>query len=286
MGNLAPALPARPAGAYALVDDRHVCAHDYVCRHGARSPALGGAYTHASVSVILAGTFRVRAPEGTALVGPGALLLGNPAAEYEFTHVDDGGDRSLGFEYAPATLDGLAAAAGVHLRAGRPFRGASLPASPASAGAVVLAREALRTGDAELLREASLAVATAALTAAHRSSAAAFTRAHTHRVARVLRRIDADPAADCSLDTLAAVAGLSPYHFLRLFRALTGQTPRQHVIAARLRTAALALRTTTAPVLSIALAAGFGDASHFHATFLRAFALSPAAYRRRHAVSS
>jgi AraC family transcriptional regulator len=66
-----------------------------------------------------------------------------------------------------------------------------------------------------------------------------------------------------------------------VFRALTGQTPRQHVIAARLRAAATALRTSRTPITRVGLEAGFHDPSHFIATFSRVFGVSPRRYRQR-----
>ena len=60
---------------------------------------------------------------------------------------------------------------------------------------------------------------------------------------------------------------------------MTGQTPRQVVIATRLGAAAALLRTTRRPVVRIALEVGFGDLSHFMASFARAFGVSPGSYR-------
>jgi AraC family transcriptional regulator len=105
--------------------------------------------------------------------------------------------------------------------------------------------------------------------------------AQARRVARAVRYIEAHSTNDCSLEALAAEARLSRYHFLRVFRAMTGQTPRQHVIATRLRAAAIALRTSRTSITEIALAAGFGDLSHFTKSFSIAFGASPRAYRAR-----
>ena len=74
---------------------------------------------------------------------------------------------------------------------------------------------------------------------------------------------------------------MSKYHFLRCFRALTGVTPHQYLIALRLRRAATALRTTLEPVAAIAFEAGFGDLSTFNARFRSAFGASPQRFRRR-----
>jgi AraC family transcriptional regulator len=61
---------------------------------------------------------------------------------------------------------------------------------------------------------------------------------------------------------------------------MTGQTPRQFVIATRMRGAAIALRTTRRRITDIALDAGFGDLSHFTSSFARAFGVSPRTYQK------
>lgn len=207
-------------------------------------------------------------------MAPNALLLGNAGGEYEFRHVDDGGDRSLVFEYDDAFL--------AEIGPGR-FRRASIPGSPDTARAVALACEALREPEPEAILEAAIAIAGIAIAADARRSTrtAAAVALYASRVARVVRHVEAHSAGDCSLTTLAREARLSRYHFLRVFAALTGQTPRQHVIATRLRRAAAALRTTRKPVTAIAFDVGFGDVSHFVRSFTRAFARSPRAYRQR-----
>jgi AraC family transcriptional regulator len=78
---------------------------------------------------------------------------------------------------------------------------------------------------------------------------------------------------------MAAVAGMSKYHFLRVFRRQTGVTPHQYLISARLRRAALALTSSRRPVLEIALDAGFGDLSTFNRRFRVTFGLTPTQYR-------
>lgn len=104
--------------------------------------------------------------------------------------------------------------------------------------------------------------------------------AEARRVRDVAAVIDARPAEALSLSDLAGLAGLSRYHFIRAFRAATGETPRQYQIAARLRAAADRLVDTRAPITEIALDVGFNDISHFNATFRRAFGTSPRAWRR------
>ena len=94
-----------------------------------------------------------------------------------------------------------------------------------------------------------------------------------------VRVIDRDAAEPMSLQDLAAAAGVSKYHFLRLFRRLTGVTPHQYLIAARLRRAATALAASRRPVLEIALDSGFGDLSTFNHRFRATFGATPTQYR-------
>ena len=81
------------------------------------------------------------------------------------------------------------------------------------------------------------------------------------RVSAAVRAIEATPDAPHTLATLAGEAGVSPYHFLRTFRQVTGVTPHQYVLRARLRAAAWRLATPTpVRILDVALDSGFGDA--------------------------
>lgn len=279
-GNLALSLPARTAGVHVLADAHEVTVEDCVCHAHARSPATGRTNRRTAIAVIVRGAFHVRASEGEALLGPGTLLLKNAGSNHEYHHVDDGGDRTLTFELDDALVEAARASFAISGH-GRAFPQLAIPASPRTAAALALAERALRTRDPAVLHDAALAITTLAFTASWTRDhpIASPTRAHAHRVARVLRHIDAAPASDCALATLATLAGLSTFHFARAFRALTGQTPHQYVIAARLRAAARALTTTRAPITNIALDAGFPDLAHFTTTFRRAFGRSPRRYR-------
>jgi transcriptional regulator GlxA family with amidase domain len=82
-----------------------------------------------------------------------------------------------------------------------------------------------------------------------------------------------------TLDELADQAGLSPRTFIRRFRAQTGTTPAQWLIAARIRRAQHLLETTDASIERIAGQVGFGAAT-FRDQFRRRVGISPHGYRR------
>ncbi len=67
---------------------------------------------------------------------------------------------------------------------------------------------------------------------------------------------------------------------------MTGVTPHQFVLRARLRQAAVKLLVDDARVIEVALGAGFGDVSNFNHTFRAEFGLTPRAYRTSRAARS
>jgi AraC-like DNA-binding protein len=99
------------------------------------------------------------------------------------------------------------------------------------------------------------------------------------RVDVAIERIEASFDEPLALADLAREVGLSPYHFLRVFRRLTGTTPHQYLLGARLRHAARMLLDSERPITDIAYDSGFADLSNFVRTFHRAIGASPRAYR-------
>jgi AraC-like DNA-binding protein len=101
------------------------------------------------------------------------------------------------------------------------------------------------------------------------------------RITDIVRAIDADPASDLTLVRLARDAELSPFHFLRTFEAVTGTTPHQYMLRARLRKAAIRLAREDMKIVDLAFETGFGDVSNFNRAFRAEFGVTPTAYRQR-----
>src|SRR6266567_4880348 len=91
--------------------------------------------------------------------------------------------------------------------------------------------------------------------------------------------IDRHYARPLTVARLARCAGLSPFHFIRAFRAATGATPHQYLRARRIDRAKHLLVTTPMPVTEICEAVGFRSLGSFSAMFRRVAGASPAAYR-------
>jgi transcriptional regulator GlxA family with amidase domain len=97
----------------------------------------------------------------------------------------------------------------------------------------------------------------------------------------VQRWVQAHPAADCSVEALAARAAMSPRNFARAFVREAGATPARWVEQVRIEAARLLLETTDVPVEGIAVDSGFRTAETLRRAFLRHLRVAPTDYRKR-----
>ena len=82
------------------------------------------------------------------------------------------------------------------------------------------------------------------------------------------------------LGSISRVAGLSEFHFARLFKAATGVTPFQFVTQVRMARAKELLRKTRLPVSEIAERVGYQKPRHFSDRFRAVLGCGPGAYRK------
>ncbi len=100
-----------------------------------------------------------------------------------------------------------------------------------------------------------------------------------HRFQKSLDYIEAHLAEDIPLGDLAALEGLSVYHFSQTFKEQTGQSPHQYILTERVRRAQHLLDTTRLSVTEIAQEVGFSSQSHLHRHFKRLVGTTPGTYR-------
>ncbi|HVU69912.1 MAG TPA: helix-turn-helix domain-containing protein [Ktedonobacteraceae bacterium] len=103
-----------------------------------------------------------------------------------------------------------------------------------------------------------------------------------HQVQQVTEFVQAHLDQDLSLSALAQQIGFSAYHFARLFRRSTGESPHQFVLSQRIERAKALLSAADLPLAQVALASGFANQSHLTQAFKRSLGLTPAAYREEH----
>src|SRR5262249_2281247 len=97
---------------------------------------------------------------------------------------------------------------------------------------------------------------------------------YPERVDAVRRRLDYVPADQHTLAGLARSVGMSPFHFARVFRELTGVPPHAYLCRARLWHAAHSLREGTS-VTEACFNSGFQNLSHFSRQFHYHFGVKP-----------
>lgn len=181
-------------------------------------------------------------------------------------------------EVDPARLDALAHEA---LGARRPTEEFVFwTPDPLVAGPSSLLVEHLRAGPVDPLFVEGLAVALVArgLRVAAGPLGEVSTRGTDRRVARAIEHAEAHLDRPLGLAELADVAGMSPWHFLRCFRAATGRTPAAWVRARRVARARRLLAGPM-PLAEIAFASGFASQSHMGQVFREEMGVTPGAYR-------
>ena len=82
-----------------------------------------------------------------------------------------------------------------------------------------------------------------------------------------------------SLDQIAAAAGLSRYHFLRVFNSIKGMTPHSYLLQRRLQLAKESM-SRGVPIADAALEASFSDQSHFSRRFKAAYGITPRQFQK------
>ncbi|MDQ2888371.1 MAG: AraC family transcriptional regulator [Chloroflexota bacterium] len=100
------------------------------------------------------------------------------------------------------------------------------------------------------------------------------------QVKRVTDFVLAHLDQDLSLEALAEQTGFSSYHFARLFRQTTGESPHQFVLRQRVERAQRLLTETDVPLAHVAIESGFANQSHLTRIFRRHLGLTPRVYRQ------
>jgi len=255
---------------------------DVLCTCGPQDRPFEEQHSGYSIAVVVSGTFQyqgaINSGSARELMTPGSLLLGNTGQAFQCGHEHGQGDRCVSFGYSRDYFEHLAADAG--LKGQLAFRVLRLPPLRSLSAAVASVQAGLASSDFDW-EELSLRIAGQALQLANRlpQHHRAGDLAAEARVTRVVRRIENGAADRLTISSLAREAKLSPYHFLRIFGRITGLTPHQYLLRARLRGAALRLVSTQQKVLDIALDSGFGDVSNFNRAFRVEFGMSPLKYR-------
>jgi AraC-like DNA-binding protein len=232
-------------------------------------------YADSAVGFVLSGWFDYRAEGGAATGGPGAMIFGNRGEHFRCHHLDPAGNRRLVVRFDRSFVEEVANDCA---HGDARFPAVALAPGVASARMFGWMRKLARRSPG--WDEAVVALAGASLQAgAGDGLRAPISPQERRRIQAVVRHIETAYAEPCSLKTLAEVAGLSRWHFVRRFRDVAGQSPNQFLIHTRIRAAADRLLAERAPIAEVALDVGFNDISHFNASFRAVFGCAPTAWR-------
>src|SRR5262245_9818359 len=251
-----------------------VAVFDCRCEAGPDDKPFAELHSAFSLSYVRKGSFGYRVNGTSHEMVAGSFLVGRAGDEFICTH-DHAccGDECLSVRLSPALADTISQ---------RGWGLGRLPPLPEMMVLGELAQASVNQRKNVALDEASLLLANrfaeiTGQTPRKRGTASARDR---RRAVEAALYIDSHAGEPIDLDLLARNAGLSPFHFLRLFACVIGVTPHQYLIRARLRHAARLLAEEERPVTNVAFDSGFGDLSNFVRTFHRAAGVSPMKFRQ------
>jgi len=248
---------------------------DFRCQAGPHTPAQTERHDFTSVSYVRRGSFGYRARGEEFELVAGSVLVGHCGDEFVCTHAHHhGGDECLSFKLDPGLVDSFGAKP-EHWRAG------GVPPLPELVVLGELAQAAAEGANDFGVDEAGLLLVGRYLALAdgnRRTTLQAHARDRRRAIESALW-LDENAHQDIDLEATAAQAGLSPWHFLRVFARVVGVTPHQYLLRARLRRAARMLAGDERPVTDVALDAGFADLSNFVRSFHRVAGLPPRHFR-------
>jgi AraC-like DNA-binding protein len=259
-----------------LLSSEKLSVIDYRCTAGPGDKPFMESHRNYSVSYVRKGSFGCEARGASYDLVAGSLMVGYPGDEYMCTHDHHlCGDECLSFQLSPEMIESLGG-----------------PVEPWRAGAVAPLPEIVVMG--ELAQAAAEGLSDVGLDEVGLFLAFRFLKVFgkqekkQSRANPVDRRravesalwLDAHSSGQVDLDAAAEEAGLSPFHYLRVFSRVLGVTPHQYLVRSRLRHAARLLADEERSITDIALDVGFADLSNFVRTFHRAAGVSPRGFRR------
>ncbi|MBX3506749.1 MAG: helix-turn-helix transcriptional regulator [Parvibaculum sp.] len=258
------------------LSDGAVSAVDYRCKAGETEAPYAEWHEVFSISYVRKGTFGYRTRGRAVEMVAGSVLVGHAGEEYLCTHDHHVcGDECLAFRLSPELAEQFAGGAAQRRHAHLPPLPEMMVLGELAQGAAE-GRNDIGLDEAGLLFVARFAeLAAGAAPAPLRASAE-----DGRRAVHAALFLDEYSHRDIRLEDMAREAGMSLWHFLRIFAKVLGVTPHQYLLRSRLRHAARLLADEERSVTDIAYDVGFADLSNFVRTFRRAAGVSPRGFRK------
>jgi AraC-like DNA-binding protein len=258
-----------------LLKHRSISVSAFRCTAGPGDRPFTEQFGCHSVSYVRKGSFGCQSRGRSFDLVTGSVLVGFPGDEYICTHDHVCGDECLSFFLEPELVETIGGQR-------ETWRVGAAPPLPELMVLGELAQAAASgSSDIGLDEIGHLFVSrfVDAVSGRARKPAEVKTR-DRRRAVETAHWIEANSHQPIDLDAAANQAGISAFHFLRLFAKVLGVTPHQYLVRSRLRHAArLLTEEDDIAITDIAYDVGFGDLSNFMRTFHRAAGVSPGAFR-------
>jgi AraC-like DNA-binding protein len=257
-----------------LLQRQSISVSDFRCSAEPDDTPFVERYRCHSVSYVRKGSFGCRTRGRTFELVAGSILVGFPGDEYICTHDHVCGDECLSFFLSPELVEAIGDGSEI-------WRVGAAPPLPELMVLGELAQAAADgRSDIGLDEVGQLFASRFVEVVSGRSREPAPLKARDRRRAvETALWIDANSHQEIDLEGAAGQAGISPFHFLRLFANVIGVTPHQYLVRSRLRHAARLLADGDLSITDVAYDVGFGDLSNFVRTFHRAAGISPRRFR-------
>jgi AraC-like DNA-binding protein len=252
-----------------------VTVSDFRCSAVAGEKPFAELHRCHSISFVRKGSFGYHSRGRSHDLVAGSFLIGSPGTEFVCTHDHICGDECLSFFFEPELVETV----------GDRAEAWQIGAAPPLAELMVLGElaQAAAEGKSDIgLDEVGQLFASrfVEVVSGRSPNVAGATARDRRRAVEVALWIDAHSKRAIDLEQAAGQAGLSPFHFLRLFSGVLGLTPHQYLVRSRLRHAARLLVDEERSITDVAYDVGFSDLSNFVRTFHRAAGVSPLKFRQ------
>lgn len=258
-----------------LLERKSISVSDFRCSAGPGDKPFVERHSRHSISYVRKGSFGLRCRGKSHELVAGSVLIGYPGDEYTCTHEHVCGDECLSFFLEPELVGAIGDSQAIW----------QIGCAPPLPELIVLGELAQSAADGS--SDIGLDEIGQVLASRFAEVVSGKPRKPGPDAARDRRRavetalwIDAHSHRPIGLEDAAAQAGISPFHFLRLFSDVLGVTPHQYLVRSRLRHAARRLADDDSSITDVAYDVGFGDLSNFVRTFHRAAGASPLRFRQ------
>ena len=257
-----------------LLTQRSISASDFRCTASPGDKPFTEQFDCHSVSYVRKGSFGCQTRGRSFELVTGSVLVGFPGDEYVCSHEHGCGDECLSFFPDAELIETIGDRNGA-------WRVGAAPPLPELMVLGELA-QAAASGRSDIgLDEVGHLFASrfVEVVSGQPRKAVDISGRDRRRAVETAHWIEANSHRQIDLDATARQAGLSSFHFLRLFSKTIGVTPHQYLVRSRLRHAARLLTDEDFSITDIAYDVGFCDLSNFVRTFRRAAGLSPGSFR-------